>query len=267
LDRFSIFLQMSHFYYAPILTCVTVVGTGRPDFMALTLGHHVFAAVHQDAVNKLLKAYRAARPKYFFYACPPLGSGTPSVDFWILPPLPVPGTNSGIPFSVKIRSVRIDFTPEDAGLTLPSPLTLGANQFAILLEIEVCFMCGLLIAIDVPRESADAKEGRRPNSRHSDGKPHTDCAKLSIWAVGHPFSVANIHGGRDVGLQVDGIVVKEVGALEPLFECYFETMLDSLLDAMRFPVEQFALGAFGSLALANGPLIAEDQLKVWADIL
>ena len=23
--------------------------------MALTLGHHVFAAVHQDAVNKLLK--------------------------------------------------------------------------------------------------------------------------------------------------------------------------------------------------------------------
>jgi hypothetical protein len=53
--------------------------------MGLTLGHHVFAGVQENALNKLLKAYRAARPKYFFYACPPLGTGTPSIDFWILP--------------------------------------------------------------------------------------------------------------------------------------------------------------------------------------
>jgi hypothetical protein len=235
--------------------------------MALTLGHHVFAAVHQDAVNKLLKAYRSVRPKYFFYACPPLGSGTPSVDFWILPPLPVPVTNSGIPFSVRIRDAQIDFTPKDAGLTLPAPLTLGENQFSILLKIEVCFMCGMLIEIDVPRETANAKEGRRPSSPRSHEKPHIDCAGLSIWAVGHPVSVANIYGGRDIGLHLDAIIVKEVGALEPLFECYFETMLNSLLDAMRYPVEQFALGAFGKLALESGPLIADEQLKVWADVL
>jgi len=234
--------------------------------MALTLGHHVFAGLHEDAVNKLLRAYQAARPKYFFYACPPLGAGTPSIDFWILPPLPVPGTNSGIPFSVRILRARVDFVPADAGLALPAPLALGANQFAVLLTIEVCFMCGLLIEIPVPRETERNKEGRQPARPHDDQRPHIQCAKLSIWAVGHPISVSNSHGGRDIGLRVDHIVVKDVGALEPLFECYFETMLNSLLDALRYPVERFALGAFGSLGLVDGPRIADDQLKVWADI-
>jgi len=232
--------------------------------MALTLGHHVFAGVHESALNKLLKAYRAARPKYFFYACPPLGTGTPSIDFWILPPLPVPGTNSGVPFSVRILDAKIDLTPPDASLSLPPPLTLGANQFAFLLTVEVCFLCGFLIQIVVPRETDRTKEGRQPPRR--DQRPNIQCAKLSIWTVGRPVVTANSHGGRDIGLHIDGLVVKDVGALEPLFECYFETMLNSLLDAIRFPVEQFALGAFASLGLVDGPTIADDQLKVWAYI-
>jgi hypothetical protein len=234
--------------------------------MALTRGHHIFAGVHEDALNKLLRAYQTARPKYFFYACPPMGAGTPSIDFWILPPLPVPGTNSGIPFSVRILRARIDFTPADAGLGLPSPLTLGANQFAVLLTVEVCFMCGLLIEIPVPRETERNKEGRPSRPRRDDEKPHIECARLSIWAVGHPISTVNAHGGRDIGLHIDHIVVKDVGALEPLFECYFETMLNSLLDALRYPVERFALGAFGALGLVEGPLIDDDHLKTWANI-
>jgi hypothetical protein len=232
--------------------------------MGLTLGHHLFAEVHQDAFNKLLKAYRAARPKYFFYACPPLGAGTPSIDFWILPPLPIPGTNAGMPFSVRILDAKIDLTPADAGLALPPPLALGANQFAIVLTVEICFLCGFLIEIVVPRETDRAKEGRQPP--RTERKPNIVCAKLSIWAVGHPVVTPNSHGGKDIGLHVDGLVIKDVGALEKLFECYFETMLNSLLDAMRFPVEQFALGGFASLGLAAGPTIADDELKVWADI-
>ncbi len=232
--------------------------------MPLTLGHHVYAAVHEDAVNKLLRAYHDARPKYFFYACPPLGSGTPSIDFWQLPPLPVPGTNAGMPFSVLIRDAHIDFDPADAGLSLPAPLALGANQFAILLTLQLCFMCGVLFDINVPRETGREKEGRPPARQEEKAK--TTCARLSIWAVGHPVSTPNSHGGRDVGLHIDHIVVKDVGALEELFGCYFETMLNALLDALRFPVEQFALGAFGTLQLVDGPRIAEDQLKVWGNI-
>jgi hypothetical protein len=232
--------------------------------MGLTLGHHLYAALHQDALNKLIRAYRAARPKYFFYACPPLGAGTGSVDFWILPPLPVPGTNAGMPFSVQILEAHIDFEPADVGLLLPAPLTLGANQFAIVLSVEVCFMCGVLIDIAVPRETEREKEGRPAAKREN--RQRVDCAKLSIWAVGQTISIANSHGGRDIGLEIDAIVIKEVGALEKLFECYFETMLNALLDALRVPIEQFALGAFGAIALADGPRIADDQSKAWATI-
>lgn len=234
--------------------------------MALTNGHHIFAGLHETAVNKVLKAYRKARPKYFFYACPPLGSGVPSIDFWIIPPLPVPGTNSGMPFSVRILEIHVDFTPAQSGLVLPPPLALGANQFALSATVEVCFLCGVLQEMPVPREQEREREGRRQDPRKNEGRTHSACAKLSIWAIGHPISSANSKGGRDIGLHVDQIVIKEVGALESLLQCYSETMLNSLLDALRYPVERFALGAFGFLGLVDGPLIADDQLKIWADI-
>src|SRR5579864_1767233 len=115
--------------------------------MALTRGHHLFAGLHENAFNKFIRAYRGARPKYFFYACPPLGSGAPGVDFWVIPPLPIPGTSSGMPISVRILEAFLDFTPADAGLGLPAPLVLGPDQFAFVATLEVCFICGFSIAV------------------------------------------------------------------------------------------------------------------------
>ena len=96
--------------------------------MALTNGHHVFAGLHEDAFNKFIKAYRTARPKYFYYACPPLGAGSPGVDFWVIPPLPVPGTNAGMPISVRILDALLDFRPAQAGLHLPAPWCSGPTS-------------------------------------------------------------------------------------------------------------------------------------------
>lgn len=234
--------------------------------MALTQGHHLFAGLHEDAIRKVIRAFRLARPKYFFYACPPLGLGTPSIDFWIIPPLPIPGTNSGMPISIQIGRVQLDFTPANPSLNLPAPLSLGPNQFALSLTVEVCFLCGVLIKMPVPREIEREREKEREDPRQKDGRIHRECAKLSIWATGHPISTPNNKGGRDIGLHIDHIVIKEVGALEALLECYSETMLNSLLDAMRYPVEQFALGAFATVSLADGPAIADNQLQVWGDI-
>jgi hypothetical protein len=233
--------------------------------MALTQGHHLFAGLHEDAIRKVIRAFRIARPKYFFYACPPLGLGIPSIDFWIIPPLPVPGTNSGMPISIQIGKVQLDFTPANPGLNLPAPLSLGPNQFALSLTVEVCFLCGVLIKMPVPREIEREREQEREDPHQKD-RIHKECAQLSIWATGHPIATPNSKGGRDIGLHIDHLVIKEVGALETLLECYSETMLNSLLNAMRFPVEQFALGAFGKLSLVDGPTIADNQLKVWGDI-
>jgi hypothetical protein len=235
--------------------------------MALTSGHHLFASLDEDAFNKFIKAYRASRPKYFFFACPPLGVGVPGTDFWVIPPLPIPGTSSGMPISVEILDAVLDFNPAQPGLHLPPPLALGPNQFAFTATVEVCFVCGFRIAVPNP----DDHNQKNPNApRREPGqksiRPRRECLKLSIWAVGHPFSIPNSAGGRDIGLQIDGIAVKDVGALEPLIDCYTETMVNAILDALRFPVEQFALGGFITLSLADGPLIADNQLKVWAQI-
>jgi hypothetical protein len=235
--------------------------------MALTMGHHLFGGLHEDAFNKFIKAYRSARPKYFFYACPPLGAGSPGVDFWVIPPLPVPGTGSGMPISVKILEALLDFTPAEAGLGLPPPLTLGPNQFAFIATVEVCFLCGVLIVMPLPNDNnRENPNATKRNVHQKDGRTHRECAKLSLWAIGHPISTPNSAGGRDIGLHIDKIIVKEVGAIEALLECYAETMLNTLLDALRYPVEKFALSSLVSLTLADGPLIADNQLKVWADI-
>lgn len=239
--------------------------------MALTNGHHLYAALHEDAINKFIRAYRNFRPKYFYYACPPLGSGMPGVDFWVIPALPIPGTFTGMPISIRILDARIDFTPAQSGLQLPTPLVLGPNQFALTGEVEVCFLCGWLVSLpptqgEREHNMPNPEEQHRP-PRQGRVRPHLECAKLSIWAVGHPLASANAKGGRDIALSVDRIVVKDVGALEPLIECYAETMVNGLLDAMRLPLERFALGALGALALVEGPVIADNQAKVWADII
>lgn len=236
--------------------------------MSLTMGHNVFASINEDGFNKFIRAVRTARPKYFNYACPPLGSGVAGVDFYVIPPLPIPGTSSGMPVSVQILGARLDFTPAQAGLMLPSPLTLGPNQFALLVDLEVCFLCGALQKLPNPPSSDDRKNPNEPSRDpfQGDKRAVRDCFKLSVWAIGHPISTPNSHGGRDIGLHIDQIIVKDVGAMEALIECYTETMLNALLDAVRYSLEKFPLGSFGSLSLADGPQFADNQLKVWADI-
>jgi hypothetical protein len=235
--------------------------------MPLTMGHHVFAGLHEDAMNKFMTAFRAARPRYFWYACPPLGAGSPGTDFYVIPPLPIPGTAAGMPISVRIVDVLIDLVPGQSSLHLPQPLSLGPNQFALLTNLEVCFMCGALQPVADPPQGGKGKEdhgNRQPYS--GDGKSSKDCTKLTVWAIGHPISSASPNGGRDVSLRIDRIVVKDVAALESLIECYTQTMLNALLDTIKFTIARFALGAFGSLGLSLGPQIASNQLQVWADI-
>lgn len=230
--------------------------------MALTLGHGVYAALNESAFNKFIAAYRKARPRYFYYACPPLGTGV----FTVIAPLPIPGTNYGMPISLRIISASVDFTPPQSASPLPAPLTLGPNQFAIFVDVEVCFLCGVFVQVVIPNAGREAGGDKREPPPRPTGRVHENCAKLQIWAIGRPVSEVNSTGGHDIGLHIDQLVVRDVGALEALFECYFPIMLNALLDAARYPVERFALGAFATIQLADGPLIADDQIKVWADL-
>ncbi len=213
--------------------------------MALTAGHAAYAALHENGINKFVRNVYVARPHYFHYATSLFGGGTTNIS--LLTPLQVPGLGDVIQYSIEISQPVIDFVPEDAGSTLPAPLTLGTNKFSLAAEIRMCIACGL-------------------RDQREKWSPQRLCAVLNVWAVGHPTVESLGATDKLVGLQIDDIVVKNVGDLEQIVECIAKDMVNALLTQLQLKVSELVLGAFG-LILAAGPEISDDQLKVWGDIV
>ncbi len=216
--------------------------------MALTAGHAAYAALHEDGVNKFIRNVYLVRPHYFHYATSVFGGGTTNIS--LLSPLEVPGIGNVIQYSIDISQPVIDFVPQDAGSTLPAPLTLGPNQFSFTAEVRICIACGLI----------DRKQHREK------WDPKRLCTTLKVWAIGHPTVQPLSATDKLIGLQIDQIVVKNICDLEQIVECIAELMVDALLEHLQLKVSELVLGAFG-LILAAGPEISDDQLKIWGDIV
>jgi hypothetical protein len=213
--------------------------------MALTAGHAAYAALHEDGINKFIRNVYLVRPHYFHYATSVFGGGSTNIS--LLNPLEVPGLGNVIQYSIDISRPTIDFVPQDAGSTLPVPLALGPNQFSLTAEIRICIACGL-------------------RDQREKWAPERICAYLNVWAVGHPTVQPLSPTDKLIGLQIDQIVVKNVGDLEKIVECMAKDMVNALLERLQQKVSELVLGAFG-LILAAGPEISDDQLKVWGDIV
>jgi hypothetical protein len=213
--------------------------------MALTAGHAAYAALHEDGINKFIRNVFLVRPHYFHYATSMFGGG--AINISLLSPLEVPGIGNVIQYSIDISQPVIDFVPQDAGSTLPAPLTLGPNQFSLTAEVRICIACGQFHT----REQRD---------------PKRLCTTLKVWAVGHPTVQPLSLTDKLIGLQIDQIVVKNICDLEQIVECITELMVNALLERLQQKVSELVLGAFG-LILAAGPEISDDQLKVWGDIV
>ena len=224
--------------------------------MALTAGHAAYAALHEDGLNKFIRNVYLVRPHYFHYATSLFGGGSNSID--LLSPIDVPGLGSVIQYSIAISQPVIDFVPEDAGSTLPAPLTLGLDQFSITAEVQFCIACGL---IDKRKPGTFFNEDRA-----SEWSPKRLCTVLHLWAVGHPTVEPLSMTDKLIGLQIDQIVVKNICDLEQIVECIAKDMVNALLAKLQQKVSELVLGAFG-LMLAAGPEISDDQLKIWGDIV
>jgi len=238
--------------------------------MALTNGHAAFAALHENGLNTFISHVYSTRRYYFHFAALPMGSGTPGVDFEVLPPIPIPVAGYGMAYSIDLSKPIIDFAPQNAGSTLPAPLVLGPNQFSLYVEdVQICLLCGFHVPI--PDPNPQGKE--RGNDRPPPGKPRRPqpervCTRLQAWAGGHPTVVHLSATDSLLGLEIDNIVVKEVCALEPILECIAKDVVNALLDQLQFTLTRIALGALpAGLILAAGPEISNDQLKVWAKIV
>lgn len=238
--------------------------------MPLTRGHDAYAAIHEKGLNTFIGHVYGVRRYYFQYAAPPLGSGTPGVDFEVLPPLPIPVGNFGLAYSIRLSQPIIDFAPQDASLPLPAPLTLGPNQFSLTVEtVEICVLCGVELQVPGLPQPGQGRDQKQPRpGRPGQGKPDRVCSKVQVWAVGHPTVVPLSPTDSLLGLQIDDIAIKDTGALEPVLDCVAEEVANALLDKLQFTLTRIALGAFPlGLVLAEGPEISDDQLKVWAKIV
>jgi hypothetical protein len=266
--------------------------------MAFTDNCDLFAAVHEDGVNRVIRHFMRQRPSLFNYATSDIAHNrelwcsmidfTPDVVkynnplFTIMPPLPVFGADAppvGVGFVAQLVKAKIDFHPGNA-IALPPQLNppLHAQRFS--LQFRVC------AAIECPfRDIVDHLPVPPPSNQdtHREKVPPVflpgtvKCFCLDVFVVGgfHRLVV----GGKDSIMgKVDDIEIVDItpDELETSIECYLKTTVNVLLrEKFTIAMEKLALSfpLFGLATITltptpnppvpNNPAVEDDQLKVF----
>jgi hypothetical protein len=213
--------------------------------MSLTNGYDVYAAISDRGLQKFINAVARSRPHYFSYCS--IRQGKSLSNTTIVSPIPVPGTNQSIDYSLALATPQVTFYPDQFAAGLPAPFPIAANQFGLMLQANLCILSGSLAA------------------------PASICAPLGIWAIGHP-ETRKIGADLMISLGIDQVMVDGAGGLSPLLEYLFQAILNGLLSKMQFPTKSLAQGAL-PIAVTKGPEINGEppgtppgQLKLWGGL-
>ncbi len=229
--------------------------------VSLTGADHLFAGVHENGANDLLRAFFLARPHYLHYGSPPFVVAT-TVNETLMAPIPFPGTGGGIGWLVQFSIPAVDFHPDSSGGALPPPLTLGPGQLSVRTRVRLCVQCG-------KRRKGDVQGGRgTKDPAGNTGASFTPlCTVLDLWAIGEPVARYFSPGVGDVAFHLDAVEIVDVkpDSLESVLECMIRMMLQAALDQVRLPFHGLTAGAF-AIALTNGPEISDDTLKIWGTV-
>lgn len=219
--------------------------------MSLTETEHVFAGVHENGVNDFLKAFLTARPRHINYGSPAFVPTT-TATATTMSAIAFPGVPGGIQFAVSVKIPTIDFTPDSSGGT--SPLPPGPGQFTISTEVTLTVGCMRWVS--------------HPGT---DNKPSGSLTPLKttlgVWARGKPTVQYYGPGVGEVGLQIDDIRIPDIkpDSLAAILECVIRMILQAVLANIRLPFHALTMGAF-SLILVRGPVLADDQVKLYGDV-
>ena len=257
--------------------------------MAFTDHCDVFASLHEDGINRVVRHIMRQRPSLFNYGTrlfaqqPDLlceriephpeveDRGDPLLT--IEDPLPVPGTGGlyGFDFSVQIVKLEIDFHPGNT-FALPPELNPPLQPQRLGLRLMVCaaIVCpddrGLEVIIkdleaqaqeDVRKEDKDRP--RLPPTPLPPGKPACFCIDI--------FGVAQVtfdgpSGAERVCIKLMGLEIVDVrpDGLETSLECFLATTLRlAVLPKTKIPLDflLLELGQYGSLSLMPTPISAD----------
>jgi len=231
--------------------------------MSLTETHEVFASVHEDALNDLIRAFCTDRPRYLVYGSPAFVPVT-TIAETTMPAIAFPGVPGGIQWRIQLSIPRVDLHKQTS--PLPPELTLGPGQFSASLGVRLCLDCRRLKIDPRPPRDKQGTPGHDQPRDERQGRPHPlselTCCGLAVFAVGHLAHVLTATGEDAIALDVDGIEIVDITPpeLESVLECLLFMILQAVLAEIRLPLRALRAGAF-SLSLTQGPFIEDDQIK------
>ncbi len=262
--------------------------------MALTSNCSVYAAVHEDGVNRVVRHIMRQRPSLFNYgtafvaARPNLWCAkvdpTPDVIargnplFKVEDPLPVLGTNGliGLHYCVQLTDARIDFHPSNA-IALPPELNppLANQRFALF--VRACAGLGCpddRVVEQIPTGTSQTHEGH-----YVPPVDKLQCFCLEVFASGRFELVGPVWNRRLLGKleRLEIVDIKPEG-LENSMECYMKLFIQlGILPKASIALKTlvFDIGSLASLAVSATPVSAavpfnpaveNDQLKAFVDM-
>lgn len=261
----------------------------------------LYAAVTDDAVNRIAGFVHARAPYLFNYVAPSIrlikdehGILTGIEDLWLtcsevapdpppgtpryrrIPPLqlPMPHVDEPLrlPCSIQLINVKIDFHPGDT-LNLPPPIPspLRPQRFALHAAIQFGLPCMPASAFHWRPTFHDWRLPVLPVES-------LECFLIDIFAVGHLVTTsAGTPPVQRVGLELDGLEVVDVRppGLEQVIECYLEAMLKGyILPELVLALEAVTVHTLGlekvtptlSAGLPANPAVEHNELRVWLDL-
>jgi hypothetical protein len=267
--------------------------------VSFTANCDLYAAVHEDGMNRVIDHIRRQRPSLFNYAiadvahnrelwCAPVNF-TPDVlkygnpIFTVINPIPVLGADSpplGLGFCAQLTKAQIDLHPSNA-IALPKELSPPLKKQHFALQFRVCggIVCPSQKEIDqVPILPPDEQErGHRQTLPPVILRGQINCFCLDVFVVGH-FERGAIAGKESLLGKVDDIDIVDIkpDKLEDNIVCYLRTTVSAVLrEKLTIAVEKLALSfpLFGLATVSlsptpnppvpNNPAVEDDQLKVF----
>ena len=274
--------------------------------MALTDNCDLFAAVHEDGVNLVIRHLMRQRPSLFNYASADVAQNpelwcakidvTDDVKkfanpfFTVMPPLPILGSVNPVVltgFCAQLVKAQIDFHPGKT-INLPPELPHPLPDQHFSLQFRGCG--GLVCPDDQQVDSLPVGTdpiGGTPAGTHDQPKQPRDpvvlrgrplCFCLDVFVVGRfELTPTGFLVGKVVGLEIVDI---KPDRLEANLECYLKTtvnvvMRQRLAIALNALALSFPLFGMGTITLVptpnppvpHNPAIEDDQLKAFVTML
>jgi len=275
--------------------------------MAFTDNCDLYAAVHEDGINLVVRHIMRQRPSLFNYATlavaqePELACSKidHTIDvtnyhnplFTVVGPLPLFGVDAppvGLNFCIQLAEAMIDFHPGNV-INLPAELNPPLPPQHLAMKVRVCggLDCPSMDFIDhikpTPPQPRTQTEGKQPPPPPPIVPPPRRllCFCLDAYVVAH-VDLESVFGKPTLVGKVDGVDIVDIKPdnLEDSINCYLRTTFELLLkEKLAIPLEKltlsfplFGLGTItlmptGNPPIPHNPAIEEDQLKAFITIM